>query len=501
MKDSADIFGIREQVVEQFRRFVESFLSVADKRIRDFLQQQILNEGVLWPEPLLQLNPAYEPGDTVQELVRQGKLHARTAEVFCASGGGPLRLYRHQQDAIERAVDRRHFVVTSGTGSGKTLTYFIPIFDAIFRDDPEQSRVRAIVVYPMNALVNSQFTALGEWARRYQQCTGRECPVRFAKYTGQERDAGERRRLQENPPHILLTNYMMLELMLVRPEEYRFVDRTSTGLQFLVIDELHTYRGRQGADVALLVRRLRQRSGNSGLLCIGTSATMATGGSRAERRKAVAAFASKLFGVVVEPRDVIEETLRRAILRGGTPDPMRLSDALKQPLNISSWHDFVRHPLAAWIEDTFGLEDEAGHLRRRVPITLRDGARRLADQTGLEESNCEQCLRDMLWLGSQIRDPEGRPVFAYKLHQFISQGGSVYATIESPDRRLLSLEGQYYAAGQTERLLYPLVFCRVCGQEYYRVRLDREKNGFCRSRATTLSPSRATIEPMATPGI
>lgn len=87
----------------------------------------------------------------------------------------------------------------------------------------------------------------------------------------------------------------MLELMLVRPEESRFVEQASANLSFLVLDELHTYRGRQGADVALLVRRLRQRSGNRGLVCIGTSATMATRGSTGERRDAVAEFANRLF--------------------------------------------------------------------------------------------------------------------------------------------------------------------------------------------------------------
>jgi ATP-dependent helicase YprA (DUF1998 family) len=100
--------------------------------------------------------------------------------------------------------------------------------------------------------------------------------VRFARYTGQEK-LDVKQQIQANPPHILLTNYVMLELMLTRPDEFAFVAHDQADLQFIVLDELHTYRGRQGADVAMLMRRLRERSGNPDLLCIGTSATMVSG--------------------------------------------------------------------------------------------------------------------------------------------------------------------------------------------------------------------------------
>ncbi|MCS7089195.1 MAG: DEAD/DEAH box helicase [Limisphaera sp.] len=471
-----NIFEAHAHIMDQYRRYVRSFLNIADDRIWQIVNKAILQENRLWPDALLQLNPAYEFGATVEELAQAGKLCAETANVFRLRDGRSLRLYRHQQEAIALASEGKHFVVTSGTGSGKTLTYFIPIFDAVLRASASEQKVRAIIVYPMNALVNSQYTALEQWANTYWERTGRRCPVRFAKYTGQEQDRDERRRLQENPPHILLTNYVMLELMLVRPEEHRFVDRASTGLNFLVIDELHTYRGRQGADVALLVRRLRQRCGNPNLVCIGTSATMATGSTRTERIEAVADFATKLFGVKVEPAHVIEETLRRTIPQPRPIDPDRLRAALEAPLPNPTWADFAQHPLAAWIEDTFGLIEEEGRLRRRVPITLAEGARLLAEQTQCDPGLAAQRLREMLLLGSEVQGPGGQPALAYKLHQFISQGHSVYASLEPPETRLITLDAQYYAADTQEKLLYPLVFCRVCGQEYYELRLSPQQN-------------------------
>ncbi|NWF52608.1 MAG: DEAD/DEAH box helicase, partial [Nitrospirae bacterium] len=210
----------------------------------------------------------------------------------------------------------------------------------------------------MNALVNSQEEALRRLTSQYKNLTGKECPVHFSKYTGQERGQ-EKENIQKNPPHILLTNYVMLELMLVRPEEHNFVDRTTADLQFLVVDELHTYRGRQGADVGLLIRRLRERSGNQNLQCIGTSATMVAGKatSKRERQVAVAEFAIKIFGVTVEPDSVIEETLKKAASTPAIPSAEGLRNALNSPLPQTA-EEMTRNPVTAWIELTFGIEEE-----------------------------------------------------------------------------------------------------------------------------------------------
>ena len=115
----------------------------------------------------------------------------------------------------------------------------------------------------------------------------------------------------------------MLELVLTRPRERRLIE-AAHGLQFLVLDELHTYRGRQGADVALLTRRLRDACGGPALQCVGTSATMTTQGEGADQRRAVAEVAATLFGVPVQPEHVIGETLERVTdLAAATPDALR----------------------------------------------------------------------------------------------------------------------------------------------------------------------------------
>src|SRR6185503_3283769 len=130
----------------------------------------------------------------------------------------------------------------------------------------------------------------------------------FARYTGQE-DRDERERIREAKPDILLTNFMMLELLMTRQDKLdQTVIQNAQGLDFIVLDELHTYRGRQGADIAMLVRRVRDRlCPDRAPICIGTSATMASEGSESRRAEIVAEVATRLFGTPVSPDAVIDE--------------------------------------------------------------------------------------------------------------------------------------------------------------------------------------------------
>lgn len=303
------IFDLHTAVLSDYSNFVRSFIHIADERIRQFVFEQ-LNDGHLWPDFLLQVSPAYKRAATVDELAQQGVLHPETARIFRTADGKPYHLYQHQVEALGKAVQGRSYIVTSGTGSGKSLTYFIPIIDTVVREQIPNGRTVALIVYPMNALANSQLQALEQLRQDYEARTGKRFPVTFARYTGDTRDE-IRQALRQKPPHILLTNYVMAELMLVRPEDRRLLDKTAGGLRFLVFDELHTYTGRQGADVAMLIRRLKQYAAAPNLIHIGTSATMVANrnASAQERRETVAHFAQRMFGYPFAFEDVIEETL------------------------------------------------------------------------------------------------------------------------------------------------------------------------------------------------
>jgi hypothetical protein len=462
-----DVFRLREHVVQEYRDYVESFVHVLDPGIDEFVRQR-LTEGELWPEAVLQLNPAYEPGPTLGELAASGAILAETARFF----GPDLRLHRHQAEALTAARRGDNYIVSTGTGSGKSLTYLVPIFDLVLRDNPARHSVRALIVYPMNALINSQIEALNA----FRAANWTACPVRFAQYTGQTREE-VRQQLLQDPPHVLLTNYVMLEYMLIRPQERALVGETTRELSFLTIDELHVYRGRQGADVAMLLRRLRQRTGRPNLLCAGTSATIATGGDRASRRAEIAEVGSRLFGVWVAPENVIDETLHRVAQVPVPATAEALRDAAQMSPPAPDRAAVTGHPLAAWAEETFGLTSEGGRLVRRPPISFAEGMAALARTTGLSPERCAERLKAVLEAGNQAALPSGEPVFAFRLHQFLASGGSVHATIEAPNRRIFSMQGQVYAGwagGPGSRMSFPLAFCRECGQEYYLAGLVRD---------------------------
>jgi ATP-dependent helicase YprA (DUF1998 family) len=274
--------------------------------------------------------------------------------------------------------------------------------------------------------------------------------VTFERYTGQEGEQ-ERAQILKDPPDILLTNYVMLELVLTRPRERDKLIEAARGLWFLVLDELHTYRGRQGADVALLARRVREAYQAPDVQCVGTSATMSSQGSPAEQRQAVAQVATRLFGVPVAPEHVIDETLERVTSPAtGSRDERgtRVRALATGPWPPPSYDEFVSDPLAAWVETTLGLEREPSSprwTRRRRPLTLSEAAERLAADSGEGTVACRAAIEAMLQAGAAVRHPDTqRPVFAFRLHQFLSKGDNVYVTLERDVRYVVPLYQRPY---------------------------------------------------------
>jgi len=482
-----NVFGLRNQLVADYSEYVRSYIQIRDPRISDHVRQR-LDEGMLWPEPLLQLNPSFEPGAWIKDLVQEGVIHPECARIFRkdktpTSLGEDMRLHRHQDEAARLAQLGVSYVLTTGTGSGKSLAYIVPVVDHVLQRGSGKG-IQAIIVYPMNALANSQHGELTKFL-----CHGYpegQPPVRFDQYTGQEDDEA-RGRIVNHPPDILLTNYVMLEYILTRPYERKLVT-AAKGLRFLVLDELHTYRGRQGADVAMLVRRVRNALSADQLQVVGTSATLAGTGTFEEQRREVAGVASRLFGSTVRPEHVIGETLRRTTAVRSLDDPafvQSLKEQVAHPSPAPDYAGFVSSPLSIWIESTLGLCEEpaTGRLMRATPrrISGPEGvAVALSLLTGLDAASCERAIQENLMAGYRHKNPEtGFPAFAFRLHQFISKGDTVYASLEPEAQRYITTRAQQYVPdGTRERVLLPLAFCRECGQELYVVRLKRdEKTG------------------------
>jgi len=474
-----NVFDLSRNLVEEYARFSRSFTKIAAADIKSQLDAQY-DSGQFWPEPIVQINPKFLIEGSVHAFVEQKLLHPGCDVIF-----KDWALRKHQAESIVMDHDGKSFVVTTGTGSGKSLCYFIPIINAALkaRTSDSRPRTRAIVIYPMNALANSQ---LGE-LDKYFKDVAQDHRVTYARYTGQETEA-ERRAVADNPPDIILTNFMMLELLLTRQDELdRQVIGNCEGLDYLVLDEIHTYRGRQGADVAMLVRRAKDRlAGGKALTCIGTSATMTSDGGE-QGNETVARVASELFATAITKDCVINETLERVTKVDETWESVkpRLAKSINSgvPGNASN-AVLAAHPLSVWAETRLGITPETpgGRWVRARPLSLSNAAIELSKDAALSPEVCRGALEQLFLVASKSEKARtGRgsddPFFGVRLHQFISGAGRAYATIEPPGQRKVVFDGQRFLPGSGgEKALFALHFCHNCGQEHHPVWVKSEND-------------------------
>jgi superfamily II DNA/RNA helicase len=469
-----NIFSVHKNITGAYEEYIRSFVNISDERIRQEVENSLL-KGLILPEPLVQFNPSFEVGGSIDGLISKQILNKKVGHCFKG-----WELFKHQTEAIEIGSRNESFVVTSGTGSGKSLTFLATIFNRIFNEGTESNGIKAIIVYPMNALINSQYKALQEFAGYYEKNSGTEFPISFGKYTGQEPEE-ERDRMRLKPPHILLTNYMMLELILTRAKEQRLVDAAYQNLQFLVFDELHTYRGRQGADVALLIRRIKAQCKNKQIVCIGTSATMASGeGTLLSQRQEVAQVATKIFGQPVKWENVVVESLRVSFAGEDiTPDTLRSEINALHPI-FDDESALKANGFARWLERNICLEFRDGRWFRAKPVSFQEIVTTIAMVTELPAQLCDDKLKQLLlWadnINIKVNDIRPRRSYLpYKIHQFIAQTGSVYVSLEDPDNRLITLEAKNKTAGSEGKIpLFQVVFSRYSGHEFLCASINQE---------------------------
>ena len=317
-----DVIATSALLSATYRRYLRSLLPVRDAAIAAALAERIADSPLLTKGPILEATPPYRTGASLRELIADGVLDPAFARL-----GGPTLpldrpLYLHQEQAIRKAAAGRNLVVASGTGSGKTECFLLPVLSALTAEHAAGTLgpgVRALLLYPMNALANDQ-------VRRLRQLLAGTPHITFGRYTGdtperaqegaslfEELNPGEprlpgellsREEMRESPPHLLLTNYAMLEYLLLRPADLDLFEGKHGGhWRFVILDEAHVYDGAKAEEVGMLLRRLRERVGRSvtsadaGFQAIATSATVG------DRPQAVTEFAAKLFDAPFEWSD------------------------------------------------------------------------------------------------------------------------------------------------------------------------------------------------------
>jgi len=494
-------FAAAEAVREDYRHYIETSFLVRDPALKARIGQLIDTEKLLWQEAFVSLARPFRSGGSLSELVAEGVLGPRITR----ANWGFDAVFAHQAAATRRlsgASERgQNTVVATGTGSGKTEAFLLPIVDDCLRHQGEPG-VRAVIVYPMNALANDQLERL----RRMLAGTG----VTFGRYSGDtpfnDQDATERelprppgspaeerytrKEIWADPPQILLTNYVMLELLLLRKQDQKIFQGIKP--RYLVLDEVHTYTGILGTEVACLIRRLKEHTGlqPGELTCIGTSATVVSAGDQPGEARLLE-FAAELFGEPFATDALVQERYQepRQPAEAELRPPPALSSADLQSFNPNDPGQIARLAQTA-LGVTLDTSAEIGEalyqatqelrafaeLERLLlrPRALSDVAREYASlpgRAGLSQEQVEREVMALLLLGSVAlrRDERGEllPRFRPKIHQIVRSLTPLAVCLDQRCEKLLT-DGATVCTqlGSEPTRALTLGLCRSCGADY-----------------------------------
>ena len=490
---------------DAYLRYLETSFFLKDPLLRTQFVELLRDktQPPLLRTPILEISPGFKVSSDLAGLVRNGVLSQSFSELGQQTLERPL--YKHQERALGKAIsERRNLIIATGTGSGKTECFLYPILNYLLTEKENgtlpQPGVRALLLYPMNALANDQIARLREIAAVFPEITfGRytgetkqsykEALVQYRSYHGREPLANElicRDQMQVSPPHILFTNYAMLEYLLIRPKDSSLFEG---GLwRFLVLDEVHTYSGALGAEIAMLMRRLRERVARSELgrlQCIGTSATLGAGEQDYPK---IASFASNLFGEDFDKEDVIGPEHVRLTKIGtpwgsGSPElyaSLRNAVFDKGDLDLDILQDISRAFLP---EDAFskandatkGIDNEVKAQCQAFLYELLQGdervqllRQRLDEDRAVELDELDDFggLVDLVALGAFARKPGSvMPLVPARYHIMGRAISGVYAWFDDQGQlQLIPKRARRWQSDGGTYIVFELASCNRCGE-------------------------------------
>lgn len=483
-----DPLATSDLVTKAYNRYLRSLLPVRDPRIAEALELEI-DRSPLTNGPLLESSPPYAHGATLADLVAEGVLNPAFTSLASPALPFDRPLYLHQEQAIRKVTAGRNVVVASGTGSGKTESFLLPILDALTAEHAAGTLgpgVRALLLYPMNALANDQIKRLRKLLAHVPHITfgryvgdtvrtPREAAERFAVLNpGEQRVPNEllsREEMRATPPHLLLTNYAMLEYLLLRPSDIDLFEGDYAGQwKFLAVDEAHVYDGAKAAELAMLLRRLRDRvAGGRQLRCIATSATVG------DEPEAVRTFARSLFDAEFDwladdpSRQDLVRASRRSIPEGPfwgplEPTSYQLIASSPEPdaevLRLAKAHGGEEHTdAAAALAHEYRMAQLRGKLATR-PKMFTD----LADQLFGDESDPASALAALVTAGARVRDSAGSAVLSARYHLFARASEGAYACLSKTGPHVALSRRE--ACPECSSAMFEFAACKRCGTVY-----------------------------------
>ncbi len=354
--------------------------------------------------------------------------------------------YHHQVLAWQAAREGKSYMVTSGTGSGKTECFMVPMLNDLLKQSGgrKANGIQAIVLYPLNALIESQKERLGEWMAPF---SGRLSYALYNRHMKQElprhqwpggAQVPDRKRLREDPASVLVTNTTMLEYLLMRAQDQPILEKSQGTLKWIVLDEAHSYVGAQAAEMALLLRRVRQAFGVKPE-DVRIAATSATIGEGEDTRETLRKFVADLGGISCDQVEIIEGEEEQPVL------PPAASETVLDLEDIPEKKDQLWCKLAVLPQ-----VQSARQRMREGGLTLSEAARIF----GLDSTSSEDRKRTtrLLEAAAQAVDPDsGLQLAPWRLHVFHRAQPGYWACIDDKCTHQdpeLSAEGSDWPFGQ-----------------------------------------------------
>ena len=522
-----DPIKLREDLRERLTKYFLTAIPVSPRfpKLKAQARESLMAPDRIIKGPFLEALPDFKKGATLRNLIEEGIFH----EGFCGLGQEILdrQLHSHQEETFRRVSKGENVVVATGTGSGKTECFLYPLLDSLLREaaagtlDPG---VRAILVYPMNALANDQL---------YHRLAPLLCGdladfgITFGRYTGQTPPLAQRREIQESilsmsffsetmgwerevptnwllsrqemlltPPNILVTNYAMLEHILFFPHNEPLLSNAT--LRFIILDEVHVYGGAQATEVACLLRKLKQRYSN-GLRprCIATSASLPE-----DAGAQTLDFASRLFG---EPFEVQQSGVVRGERRmhaSLTEDAdeedsfsafqwVRINKLLASFKNLPSgestvvkWNEMVKlddlssaqidclpdESFRAAFTRRFGREKIIRSVAKKLKKSRAHDFRSLAMELFIqvEPAIAEEALAGVVLTGAYAKPSENMfSLLPARYHYFLNAPADVTIRVDATEQeRWTAFRHDSILEEEDGTKRFRLLTCRSCGEPY-----------------------------------
>lgn len=474
-----NVRNLLQDVEQRYYRYLKTSYYIRDASLRNSFADALSNE-TLSRGPYLEATPRFARSGSLRQLLDELYPGETWDEPFLRALDADRPLFAHQEHAIRRIAHGSGAVVATGTGSGKTESFLLPILIHLYRERraakrPSAAGVRALLLYPMNALVNDQRDRLRSIADALAR-GGSTFGFTFGQYIGATPDTGPvsesgsagelltRKQMQETPPDILITNYSMLEYLMIRPKDSVLFDQgMARHWRFLVLDEAHQYRGAKGMEMAMLLRRLKERIRTGGredpITCIATSASLGDNNETSQSR--VAEFAQTLFGERFDAADVSFGKLDPVNAKGDTNVP---PSQYKQYLAQVQAGQLTESDIAVLLNKDANFA--------RLMNTLSKGPKPVDELAQIVfQSDDAEPLYDLVDCASLAAPTsDATPLLPLRYHFFLRALEGVRVTFDpSPTARLTG--GGHAGEGYH----FDLALCTFCGQHYLSGRVENNQ--------------------------